>query len=126
MKNSYKFLFAAAILALLTAGILLALGKGQETGPALVFFFLFLALAARGHASFKGFSFTILIFAAVTIAMFYPSYLQKVGNFELKSLIVPLLQIIMFGMGTAMSVKDFLGVVKMPKGVLSAWYVSSQ
>jgi BASS family bile acid:Na+ symporter len=75
-------------------------------------------LAVRGHKKFKGFSFTILVFAAVTIAMFYPSYLQKIGDFQLKSLIVPLLQIIMFGMGTAMSAKDFLGVVKMPKGVL--------
>lgn len=118
MKSGYKLLFAGAVLSLLAAGIMLALGQGAKTGPALVFFFLLLALAARGHASFKGFSFTILIFAAVTIAMFYPSYLQKVGDFELKSLIVPLLQIIMFGMGTAMSVKDFLGVVKMPKGVL--------
>ena len=34
-----------------------------------------------------------------------------------KNLIVPLLQIIMFGMGTAMSFKDFVGVIKMPKAV---------
>lgn len=33
-------------------------------------------------------------------------------------LIVPLLQLIMFGMGTAMSIKDFVGVIKMPKGVI--------
>jgi len=33
-------------------------------------------------------------------------------------LIVPLLQLIMFGMGTAMSFRDFYGVVKMPKAVL--------
>jgi BASS family bile acid:Na+ symporter len=50
--------------------------------------------------------------------MFYPAYFVSISNFELKLLIVPLLQIIMFGMGTAMSIKDFLGVVKMPKGVL--------
>ncbi|MCW5516491.1 bile acid:sodium symporter family protein [Muriicola sp. Z0-33] len=118
MKNSYKLLLAGAILCLLAAGIMLALGQQSETGPALVFFFIFLALAARGYPAFKGFSFTILIFAAVTVAMYYPAYLQKIGSFELKSLIVPLLQIIMFGMGTAMSIKDFLGVVKMPKGVL--------
>jgi len=84
----------------------------------LIFFFLFLALGARGYKKFKGFSFTILIFAAVSISMFYPTYLQQIGDFQMKSLIVPLLQIIMFGMGTAMSLKDFLGVVKMPKGVL--------
>lgn len=118
MKKRYKLLFVGAILCLLAAGIMLAIGQQAETGPALVFFFIFLALASRGSAAFKGFSFTILIFAAVTVAMYYPTYLQKIGSFELKSLIVPLLQIIMFGMGTAMSIKDFMGVVKMPKGVL--------
>jgi BASS family bile acid:Na+ symporter len=35
----------------------------------------------------------------------------------LKRLIVPLLQLIMFGMGTAMSVRDFSGVVRTPKAV---------
>jgi len=118
MKNIHRYLLVAAIICLLTAGIMLAMGQGTETGPALVFFLLLLALASRGYVAFKGFSFTILIFAAVTFAMFYPSYLQKAGNFDFKSLIIPLLQVIMFGMGTAMSIKDFIGVVKMPKGVL--------
>ena len=39
-------------------------------------------------------------------------------DFQLKSLIVPLLQIIMFGMGSQMSLNDFTGVIKMPKGVV--------
>ena len=50
--------------------------------------------------------------------MFFPAPFIQVGSFKMKTLIVPLLQIIMFGMGTAMSLKDFLGVIKMPKGVL--------
>jgi len=94
------------------------MGQGEKTGPFLVSFFILLALAARGHSIFKGFSFTIMIFAAVTVSMFYPSYFVSFGDFKLKLLIVPLLQIIMFGMGTAMSINDFLGVIKMPKGVL--------
>ncbi len=94
------------------------MGYGRFVGPLVIFFFLFLALAMRGNQRLKGFSFTVLIFAAVSLSMFYPNYLQQIGDFELKLLIVPLLQLIMFGMGTAMSVKDFLGVVKMPKGVL--------
>ncbi len=40
------------------------------------------------------------------------------GDFKFKLLIVPLLQIIMFGMGSQMSLKDFAGVIKMPKGVI--------
>jgi BASS family bile acid:Na+ symporter len=50
--------------------------------------------------------------------MYYPQYFRNVGDFELKVLIVPLLQIIMFGMGSQMSVRDFAGVIKMPKGVI--------
>jgi BASS family bile acid:Na+ symporter len=50
--------------------------------------------------------------------MFYPSVFVSWGSFDLKLLIVPLLQIIMFGMGTTMSLRDFAGVIKMPRGVL--------
>ena len=118
MKKQYKILFIASIVCLLITIVLWVMGQGEDMAPTLIFFFLFLALAARGHKTFKGLSFTILIFAAVSISMFYPTYLLQLGSFQTKSLIVPLLQIIMFGMGTAMSLKDFVGVVKMPKGVL--------
>jgi BASS family bile acid:Na+ symporter len=50
--------------------------------------------------------------------MFYPQYFTSVGDFQFKTLIVPLLQIIMFGMGSQMSLNDFTGVIKMPKGVI--------
>jgi BASS family bile acid:Na+ symporter len=59
----------------------------------------------------------MFIFAAVAAAMFYPGLFKTVGSFELKQLIVPLLQVIMFGMGTTMSLRDFAGVIKMPLGV---------
>jgi bile acid:Na+ symporter, BASS family len=49
--------------------------------------------------------------------MFYPEYFISAGGFQFKKLIVPLLQIIMFGMGSQMSLNDFTGVIKMPKGV---------
>ncbi len=118
MKTIFKSLLIASLICLVITFIMFALGYGTETGlPLFLFFFLF-ALALRGSEKFKGFSFTILIFAAVTVSMYYPSYFTSIGNFKLKFLIVPLLQLIMFGMGTAMSVKDFVGVVKMPKGVL--------
>lgn len=79
---------------------------------------ILLALGLQGHPTLKGFAFTVWIFAAVTAAMLYPQYFLSIGDFDLKKLIVPLLMIIMFGMGTEMSVSDFVGVIKMPKGVL--------
>lgn len=87
------------------------------TGPLVVIALLCLAIGMRGQAFLKGFSFTILILAAVTTSLFYPALFIQWGSFELKSMIVPLLQLIMFGMGTAMHLRDFLGVIKMPKAV---------
>lgn len=81
--------------------------------------FLALALAFRRYELLKGYSFTIMIFAAVSAAMYYPQYFIKVGDFKLSALIVPLMQIIMFGMGTGLSVKDFARVIRMPKGVIA-------
>lgn len=118
MNKKYKFLLTISLICLVAALVMIAMGYGDQSGPAIIFFFLLLALAFRGYPRLKGFSFTILVFAAVSISMFYPKYFVSVGEFQMKSLIVPLLQLIMFGMGTAMSIKDFIGVVKMPKGVL--------
>ncbi|MBE3087338.1 MAG: bile acid:sodium symporter family protein [Bacteroidetes bacterium] len=89
----------------------------NATGLLLITGLIALALAVRGFEKMKGFSYTIWIFTAVTASMFYPQYFISVGDFQLKKLIVPLLQIIMFGMGSQMSFKDFSGVIKMPKGV---------
>jgi BASS family bile acid:Na+ symporter len=53
-----------------------------QTGPPLFLFFALLALAVRGFATFKGFAYTLWIFAAVTIAMYYPQYFVAVGAFN--------------------------------------------
>jgi BASS family bile acid:Na+ symporter len=66
----------------------------------------------------RNYAYTLCIFIAVTAAMIWPSLFSTLGGFSLKKLIVPLLQVIMFGMGTAMSFGDFMGIVRMPKGVL--------
>lgn len=87
-------------------------------GWLLMGFFLSIAFALRYFPVLKGYSFTVMIFAAVSVAMYYPQYFIQVGNFRLSKLIVPLMQIIMFGMGTGLSIRDFAGVVKMPKGVV--------
>ena len=106
-----SMLFAALIASLL-------FGETTFTGILLIVFLLCLALLAQFHRFFKGFSFTVLIFAAVAASLYFPGLFISWGNFELKELIVPLLMIIMFGMGTSMHLKDFKGVLKMPKGVL--------
>jgi bile acid:Na+ symporter, BASS family len=93
-------------------------GKHEYGGLLLVIFFVFLAMTFRRHELLKGYSFTIMIFAAVSAAMYYPQYFIQVGDFKLSGLIIPLMQIIMFGMGTTLSLKDFARVMQMPKGVV--------
>ena len=97
---------------------LLPTGNFSFGGWMLTGFFISLAIAFRSSPLLKGFSYTLIIFAAVSLAMYYPGYFQKVGSLKLSSLILPLLQIIMFGMGTELSVREFRTVLKKPKGIL--------
>lgn len=86
-------------------------------GYFIIAFFIILAIACRGWALLKGFSYTLIILGSVTAALYFPQYFVKINGFKLANLITPLLQVIMFGMGTSMGLKDFAGVIKMPKGV---------
>lgn len=112
-----KLALGAALLALIATGALFALNRPLIAGTALTFAFALAALGVRNDRRFGGMSFSFLIFAAVTFAMCYPALLIQWGDVRLNTLIVPLLQLIMFGMGTAMSAKDFVAVVKAPKAV---------
>jgi len=114
----YKWFYAGAILLLLTYIILTAIGKHGPGGWLLMLFFVCLSLGFRGNKKLKGLSFTVIIFAAVSFALYYPYYFIEWSGYKLSNLITPLIQLIMFGMGTSMSVKDFAAVVKTPKGVV--------
>ncbi len=61
--------------------------------------------------------FTLSILLIVALTLLFPEYFQQVGDVKLTGLIVPLLMIIMFGMGTSVSLGDFARVIKMPKSV---------
>ena len=117
MRVVYRYFLIIAALCALGAVVLLILGGLAATGPAVVGFLVSLAIGGLGVPRLRQLAFTIWIFASVAVSMYYPQYFQRAGDFEFTRLIVPLIQIIMFGMGTAMSLKDFAGVVKMPKGV---------
>lgn len=108
----------AAIAGILLAGYFIQTYRGIDAGPFLVLSLILFGIGVRGHHFLRGFSYTIFILASVSIAMYYPQYCIQVGSFELKGLIIPLLQVIMFGMGSQMSLKDFVGVVKAPRAVL--------
>ncbi|OOQ59403.1 bile acid:sodium symporter family protein [Mucilaginibacter pedocola] len=118
MKN--KLYTIAMVLAALCFWVALALsfaGHTGNAGPLYIGGFIMLAIGFRRSALLKGFAYTLCIFAAVATALYYPQYFQEYKGFKFAKLITPLIQVIMFGMGTSMSLHDFVGVVKMPKGV---------
>ena len=118
-KNLLHYIFlGTSHLSLIISLLLIITGRIDRSGPSFIIFFIALAIGVRGFESVKGLSYTVLIFTAVTASLFYPQFFTSVGSFQLKTLIVPLLQIIMFGMGSQMSLNDFTGVIRMPKGVL--------
>jgi BASS family bile acid:Na+ symporter len=113
--NHFKFVFMICVVALV---VLLAAGRRTLAGPTLIALFASLALYFMSHPFLKSFAFTVWVFAFVSASMVYPgSFLTWLG-IDLKILIVPLIQIIMFGMGTTLSVADFGRVFRMPWPVL--------
>lgn len=118
-KNKHLLLILVSATLFLCFAALWIIGLKNISGLLLITALALLATGVRGFPAVKGFSYSIWIFAAVAVSMFYPEYFLSVGNFQLKKLIVPLLQVIMFGMGSQMSLKDFTGVLKMPKGVVA-------
>jgi BASS family bile acid:Na+ symporter len=114
--HSIAYLFA--FLFLVAYVVTTIMDMQQVCGWALMFFFLSLAIGFRGHPFLKGFTFTVIILGVVSLAMYYPQYFRTIGNIKMPALIIPAMQVIMFGMGTELSLKDFGNVLRMPKGVL--------
>ena len=87
--------------------------------PIVVIFAIAFAISLRFSKNFRGYQFTAWIIAVVAAAMVYPQNFLHVGDFDMKNKWVMLIaiQLVMFGMGTQMSLHDFAGVAKAPRGV---------
>jgi BASS family bile acid:Na+ symporter len=119
LRKVCLYLTAPALLAIL-AGVVL--GQPALWQPAAVVAAVCFALGLGATANFKGYQYTAWIIAAVVAAMIYPAAFLKWGDFDLRNkwVILVVVQMVMFGMGTQMSLKDFIGVIKMPWGVVVA------
>lgn len=117
--SNSKILFFIAAFFLIGFIAATFLEQHNYAGLLLMISFLLVAIGFRSYEILKGYSFTVMIFAAVVLSMYFPQYFISVGDFKLSRLIAPLMQIIMFGMGTGLSIKDFSRVVRMPKGVIA-------
>src|SRR6478752_5550216 len=79
-----------------------------------------LAIGLGAVSSLKGYQYTAWIVAAVVAALVYPGAFVKWGDLDLRNkwLVLVVIQLVMFGMGTQMSLHDFSGVLKTPRGVM--------
>lgn len=67
---------------------------------------------------YKKYAFTLWVLVSVAASMSSPAAFRSWFGTDLKVLIVPLIQVITFGMGTTLSAKDFRNVLTMPWPVL--------
>ena len=118
MKNfKIIFLYSLTFIALITACISWLNNLNQIAGWSLALFFLLLSIVCRTVSVLRGLSFTMIIFSVVTIAFIHPEYFISWNGFPLSSAIIPLIQLLMFGMGSSMGIRDFEAVIKSPKAV---------
>lgn len=114
----YKIILTCAILLFLAVVVMLIAQNTTYIGPVLIGFFISTAIGARAYQATKGLSFTLIILSVVSTALTYPDYFLEFKGYELAGLITPLIQVIMFGMGTSMGIKDFIALGKSPKSVV--------
>lgn len=122
MKNSNSpkmYLVMASLIAIMEI-VLLATGNGKLpiSGLVLFAFFFSLSISAQKSGKFKGLSFTLQIFAFVSFVLYFPEMFTNWG-FDTNILIVPSIQVIMFGMGTKLDLKDFVTEIKKPVVVIA-------
>lgn len=92
--------------------------------PLLVIASVALAIGLR-FTKLRGYQFTAWIVAVVALGMCYPEVLrlpQAVGfesaTLKDKTIMLTMIQLVMFGMGTQMKLQDFVEVAKQPQAVL--------
>ena len=117
-QNNKIFLIVSAVAAIfLLAGIVLQL-PGMYKCSAVVMA-VCLAIGLGAVPSLKGYQYTAWIIAAVVAGMMFPMAFTKWGSFDLRNkwMILVIIQVVMFGMGIQMSLKDFSGIAQTGKGV---------
>lgn len=109
---------AAASVLVFAAGLLI--GRAAIWQPAAVVAAVGTALGLGSVTSLKTYQFTAWILAGCIVAMTYPERLLHLGPIDLrdKRIILTMIQLVMFAMGTQMSLRDLAGVVRMPYAVL--------
>ncbi len=114
MKNNFKLLSISGATSILSG---LIFSDTSWAGILWIIGVALIAISTHTKESLKGFSFTLWIIAAVVLTLQFPTPFIGYGDIKFKILIIPLLQLLMFGMGSTMEVSDFQEVLRSPKAV---------
>ena len=119
--NSFRKIslgIAAISFILLMAGLIA--GQPALWHPTAITLSISVAVGIGAVPALKGYQYTAWIITAVVAGMLYPAAFLKWGNFDLRNkwLILIVVQMVMFGMGLQMSLRDFQGLGSTGRGVL--------
>lgn len=116
MEKKHLIYLQIASAAVLVGIVLLLAGLFTSVSyrPGIILMLVATAFAIMSSSKLKGYSFTAWVLVCASVSMLYPSLFIEWGGFKLELLIIPLTQLIMFGMGTTLSMADFFRVAKSP------------
>jgi BASS family bile acid:Na+ symporter len=116
MKQIERIFLAGAAVALLLLVVGVASDSPAVWRPAAIAGTTALAIGLGAVGSLGTYRFTAWIVAAVTAAILAPALFRpfEPGSPSYKLLLLLLIQVVMFGMGTQMSLRNFAGVIRAP------------
>ena len=120
MKKLSKIFLIASALSAIALLIGIVLQQADVYKPFALATAICLAIGLGSFESLKGYQYTAWIIAAVVAGMIFPDAFKNWGGVNLrdKTLILVIVQLVMFGMGTHMSLKDFNSIASTGKGVM--------
>jgi BASS family bile acid:Na+ symporter len=119
MKSLQKLFLAISIISLLVLLFGIISNNASLWQPAALSLAVSLAIGIGAIPALDGYQYTAWIITAVVAGMIYPEKILNVGGIDMRNkwLILIVIQLVMFGMGMKMSIKDFTGIAKSGKGV---------
>ncbi|WBL23381.1 bile acid:sodium symporter family protein [Zunongwangia sp. HRR-M8] len=120
MKKVYQYALWIGGAAIILLFILWLSNAVSLIPPVAVLAAVSIAIGLGSLEKLKTYQYTAWIICAIVCGMFYPTAFLEWGTIDLRNpwLILIIVQLVMFGMGTQMSLKDFRGLRTMGKGVL--------
>jgi BASS family bile acid:Na+ symporter len=120
MEKASLFILKGSVLAATIALLGIFFQQPQWYQPFALVTTICFAIGLGAVPSLKGYQYTVWIIVAVVAGMLYPTFFKQWGPINLrdKTLLLVIIQLVMFGMGTHIKLKDFTGMASTGKGVL--------